>query len=164
MYCFRTHLDSLLTHTSLTPHMCADWLRHAYSRRETSQAIVYRGLLCFGVWYPRTPSYAQRNSDCTLLVNITSERRFDYVSISCHVLSIGLLKSGLHIIWSCQIVDAVLVLISLHYRAFGYLCQVKISGYRAVLGSVMGCIIYLIQQYSRGENNVKSLILKGKMG
>lgn len=27
----------------------------------------------------------------------------------------------------------------------------------------MGCIIYLIQQYSRGENKSKSLIIKGKL-
>ena len=28
----------------------------------------------------------------------------------------------------------------------------------------MGCFVSLIQQYSRGENNIKCLILKGKMG
>jgi hypothetical protein len=34
----------------------------------------------------------------------------------------------------------------------------------AVLRGVIECIIYLIQQYSWGENNVKCLILKGKEG
>jgi hypothetical protein len=29
---------------------------------------------------------------------------------------------------------------------------------------VVECIVYLIQQYSWGENNIKSLILKGKRG
>ena len=62
----RKHSASLLT----TPHTCTDWLRYAYSRRETSQAIVYRWL--------RNPSYIQRNSDCALLVYITSERRFGF--------------------------------------------------------------------------------------
>jgi hypothetical protein len=42
-------------------------------------------------------------------------------------------------------------------------CQVKISRCKGVMRGVVECIVYLIQQYSRGENNIKSLILKGKM-
>ena len=60
------------------------------------------------------------------------------MAISCHVLSIGLLKSGVFILYeNAKTVDAVLVLMSFYYKAFGGTCQVKISGYKAVLWGVL---------------------------
>lgn len=54
-------------------------------------------------------------------------------------------------IWKCQNVDAVLVLISLHYMTFGGTCQVKISCYRAVLNCLTSHTYSKVCAINRGR-------------